>query len=37
MKTVAAAALILTAGIAAGAAADRALAHLITRMIGDQP
>lgn len=35
MRTVAAAALVLAAGIAAGAAADRALASLITRLIGD--
>src|SRR5690606_18727170 len=37
VRTVAVAALVLTAGIAAGAAADRALTRLIARLIGDQP
>jgi len=37
VRTVVAAALVLAAGIAVGAAADRALTSLITRLIGDQP
>jgi len=37
VKAGAAAALVLAAGTAVGVAIDRALASLLTRLIGDQP